>query len=150
MAKIKGLNKVLKKLRKFGDEAEIVIGQVTEATAKEFVQDARNFAPVDLGKLKQNIKDHKVNDLNYKVSVDGVAQKYAPYVEFGTGAKVNLQYLREAGLPESYAMKFKGNDIKKVNISPQPYFFPAYILAKREYVLDLKQELKILQKKYNG
>lgn len=149
MAKIKGLNKVLKKFKKFGDEAKTVISQTIEGTAKDFVADAKTFAPVDLGKLQQNIKEHKQTDLKYKISVDGVAQKYAPYVEFGTGAKVNLQFLKEAGLPASYARKFKGKKEAKVSISPQPYFFPAFILAKREYVLDLKRELKILQKKYN-
>lgn len=173
MAKIKGLNKVLKKLSKFGDEAETMIEQTTLATAKEIVLDARNFAPKDKGKLAQSIDDEKVSKLVQKVVVNS---PYGAYVEFGTGKKVSIpndlkeqadkfrggrggsfedglqaikDWCRSKGIDEKAAYPIFISILNN-GIQPQPYLYPAWVLGKREYVLDLKEDLKYLTKKYNG
>jgi phage gpG-like protein len=48
---------------------------------------------------------------------------YAPYVEFGTGRKVDLSHLTKLGFPASYAAQFKGKGIKEVNLPARPFFF---------------------------
>jgi len=58
----------------------------------------------DTGNLSQNIK-LEANGKTISVYTD---VKYAPYVEFGTGNKVDLSDMRELGIPESYAAQFKG------------------------------------------
>jgi hypothetical protein len=58
---------------------------------------------------------------NDKLSADvGFNLHYAPYIEFGTGVKVSVP----AGF-EDYAIQFKGDDLRQVNITPMPYFHPA-------------------------
>jgi len=58
----------------------------------------------DTGKLSQSI-NYEANGKTISVYVNA---NYAPYVEFGTGNKVDLSDMRELGIPESYAMQFKG------------------------------------------
>lgn len=48
----------------------------------------------------------------------GNSKLYAPYVEFGTGATVDVP----KGL-EGYAMQFKGRGIRKVNLPARPFLF---------------------------
>jgi phage gpG-like protein len=59
-------------------------------------------------------------DVNSKGATILVPVSYAPYVEFGTGTKVNVP----KGL-EDYASQFKGKGIKQVNLSARPFLFPA-------------------------
>lgn len=61
--------------------------------------------------------------------------KYAPYVEFGTGRMVDLQHLKKLGIPESYAMQFKGRGIREVNLPARPFFFTT-----------IRRQLKVLLK----
>jgi HK97 gp10 family phage protein len=51
----------------------------------------------------------------------GTAKHYAPYVEFGTGALVEVP----EGL-EDFAMQFKGAGIKEVNLPARPFLMPAF------------------------
>jgi hypothetical protein len=80
-----------------------------------------------------------LSNLPFKDSVGGIAQSgyilygadglsadvgfnkhYSPYIEFGTGTNVDVP----AGF-EDYAMQFKGDGVRQVNIKPMPYFHPA-------------------------
>jgi len=76
---------------------------------------ATRKAPVDTGKLRQGFFIDTSKKLNKSV---GNSKEYAAYVEFGTGALVNVP----KGL-EGYAMKFKGKGIKKVNLPARPFLF---------------------------
>lgn len=150
MSKIKNLNKVIANIKKFGKDAEQMTDLIINAGVNDIVLDARNRAPKDLGKLQQNITSAKIKDNLYSIYVGGVAQKYAPYVEFGTGNRVSLSYLKDVGLPNSYAAKFKGKGVKKVNLTARPYFFPAILKGNKEIYKDLESELKHLTNKANG
>jgi len=143
---VKGINKVLKQLKKFVVEAEKMVEETTASNAKEIARDAKVLAPIDLGKLRQSIFTKKNTNNNYSIVASA---RYAPYIEFGTGAKVNLKYLVDAGIPESYALQFKGKGIKQVNIQPRPYLYPAFIKGRKQYLKDLKGDLEHLTKKYN-
>ncbi len=67
------------------------------------------------------------------VQMVGSNKEYAPYVEFGTGALVDVP----EGL-ESYAIQFKGAGIKQVNLPARPALYPT---ARVEFV-KLVEKLK--------
>ena len=171
MAKIKGLNKVLKKLSKFGDEAEKIIAETTQANAKELVANARSLAPKDKGKLAQSIIDEKVTNFTYNIVV---GSEYGAYIEFGTGKKVSVpndlkdqadkfkggrggtfeeglqaikDWCRGKGIEEKFAYPIFISILNE-GITPQPYLYPAWVKVKVQYVKDLKGDLKYLTKKY--
>lgn len=106
-----------------------------EATVEDIAEDARVRVPVDMGLLKGSIESQS-NELKGTV---GASKHYAPYVEFGTGGKVDVP----AGL-EKFAMDFIGNDIKQIDLKPRPFLFPAFFsnVAKLTERLNTKLETK--------
>ena len=71
-----------------------------------------------------------------------VGRNYAAYQEFGTGRyalKNYSQYNRALQGLEDYANEFRGKGLRKVNIYPHPYLFPAYSLGVRNMMLKLKR-----------
>lgn len=138
---IKGLTKVLRELEKFGEEADKEVDIATFATAKDIELDAKSLAPVDKGFLRQQIATEKVEDKNYKVQANA---PYSAFMEFGTGGLVEVP-----NEMKDIATQFKGKGIKKINISPQPFLYPAYLKNKETYVKDLDKALNRLVKKYS-
>ena len=141
---IKGLDKLLKDLVKLGDEGVKAIADVTEANARDIEVTAKQLAPKgDTGKLQQSIKALEVDKLNWKVLANSTGLvPYAAYMEFGTGGLVEVP----SELSEM-AIKFKGKGIKKVDLRPQPYLYPALVKGRKQYVEDLQNELEVLTKK---
>lgn len=135
---VKGLKDTLAKFKKLGDKAVTVVEQVTGQTANEMTAVAKRSAPVDLGKLRQNIANTQETKLSYKIEAFEV---YAPYVEFGTGGLVDVQ----PGW-EDMAIQFKGKGIKQVNLPARPFMFPAYLHGKKIYKQDLEDSLNALIK----
>lgn len=89
---------------------------------------------VDKGFLKGSIYK-ETKDLN---GVVGARQKYAPYVEFGTGGMVDVPQ----GL-EDYSNQFKGKGIKQVNLPARPFLFNSAfeeVTAMKERVLKETKE----------
>jgi phage gpG-like protein len=73
--------------------------------------------PVNLGKLKQSIKaEYKNNGLQGIISP---TEKYAPYVEFGTG-----QFVKVPKGFEKMAMSFYVNG--KGRLKPRPFLIPSW------------------------
>jgi len=138
VAKIKGLDKVLKELKSYGEKAEKEIENVTEFVAGDIVDNAKMLAPVDNGKLRQGIGKQKENPLNYKIFA---REKYSAYMEFGTGGLVNVpNELKEL------AILFKGKGVKQINIKPQPFLYPSLVNGRKLYLDELKESLKQLSK----
>lgn len=112
---IKGIKAVEDALKR--KEKAVTTGLDLEMNA--YVTDIEGMAtrksPTDTGKLKQGFFIDVSKKLNKSV---GNSKEYAPYVEFGTGALVNVP----KGL-EEYAMRFKGKGIKKVNLPARPFLF---------------------------
>ena len=140
---IKGLDKLLKDLQALGPDGVSVIEETTELIARDIEVDAKQLAPKDTGKLAQGIKALKVDKLNWKVyaNATGLAP-YSAYMEFGTGGLVDVP----AELAEM-AIKFKGKGIKKIDLRPQPFLYPAFVKGRKNYVKELETELKALTKK---
>ncbi len=137
----KNLNKVLKSLRKFGEEAERLIEDTTIANASEIEADAKRLAPVDKGFLRNQIFTREVDKLNYEI-VAGAP--YSAYMEFGTGGLVSVpDELKEI------AIQYKGKGVRQINLAPQPFLYPAWIKGRKQYVDDLTDYLNDLTKKYN-
>ena len=136
---IKGIDKTIKELRKYGKEVEKLIDDKTAEIALQIELDAKNIAPKDQGKLAQSIHVVKVKDSSYKIVA---SVKYAPYVEFGTGGLVNIP--KDWG---NYPMQFKGKGIRQVNIRPQPYMYPSWMKGKKDYLDKLKKLLSTYKKK---
>lgn len=140
MAKIKGLDKVLKDLRKYGDKADKEVSNIIEAVASEIKDDAKEIARAkkvfDTGKLVQGINTEKVDKYHQKIYA---REKYSAYMEFGTGGKVNVpNELKDV------AIQFKGKGVKQINIQPRPFLYPALLNGRVLLLDELKQVLKEL------
>jgi len=137
---IKGIKETLKKFEKFGEEGVKEVQEVTRFVADDIVADAKRLSPVDTGRLRQSISRQEVNKLTQRIVS---SEKYAPYMEFGTGRLTSIPTeLKEL------ASLFKGKGVKEINIPAQPFMYPAFILGRQEYLEELKDSLKYLTGKF--
>lgn len=140
---VKGLDKLVKDLKSLGKEGVQAIADVTEANARDIETTAKQLSPVDTGKLRQSIKSLEVDKLNWKITANATGTApYAAYMEFGTGGLVEVP----AELTE-VAIQFKGAGVKKIDLRPQPYMYPALVKGRVQYLQDLENELETLTKK---
>lgn len=116
--KLKGNKALLKGISKISKKVKENVSDEIEASIYKIHADASMSVPVDTGVLKNSITP-QYDAFNLRGIVE-VNAKYSPYVEFGTGGKVNIP----KGL-EEYARIFKGKGIKQVNLPPRPFLFPA-------------------------
>lgn len=133
MANIKNINSVISELRKYSKEAEQLIEGITEQSARKIEKDAKQYAPANFGKLGQSINAFKESSSNW-VIVAGAP--YAAYVEFGTGGLVNVPTELK-----DIAITWKGKGIRKINLRPRPYMYPALLKGRKEYLETLKKAL---------
>ncbi len=115
MARLKKAMNQLKKVDKGGLSSEL------GAWASHTARDASARAPKKTSKLSQSYFYERSGNTAL------VANKklYAPFVEFGTGAFVDTSELSKLGIPESYAMQFKGQGKKQINLPARPHLFPS-------------------------
>lgn len=111
-------------IRKFVKEQVEIVGRKGELEAKQ-------KAPIDLGKLRQGIFYESTNN-GYGARLTANVN-YAAYVEFGTGGKIQVPF----GF-DRMAKEFKGGNVKVINMKAQPYLIPS---AKNAFV-DLQRRLK--------
>jgi len=100
---ITGLDKAMAKFDKYKKTVQTEVKDEVAVSALKIQSDAKKLAPVNLGMLRNSIylKSESPSQGKFMFTV-GVAKKYAPYVEFGTGGKVSIP----KGY-ESYASQFK-------------------------------------------
>lgn len=128
-------NVLIKHIKEVTEKKMRKIRSATNANAQELANKAKANAPVDLGKLKQGIIVREDTLQQYGVHFRIVAtESYSPYVEFGTGDKVEVP----SGL-EDWAMQFYVNG--KGTTPAQPFLYPAFQAQKRQYIADLKKIL---------
>jgi len=123
----------MKRLKRFSEkEFSREIGTVCFATARK----ARRKISGHIA-LRQSIY---VKKISHKAVQVGAISRIAPYIEFGTGPFVNVEYLLKLGFPRSYAMQFKG----KVdgNTIAEPFFFISFDAALAEGVKRINKKLK--------
>ncbi len=133
METIKGLEKLLKDLDKFPKEIEAKLEGVLEDNARQVERSAKRNAPVDTGKLRQSIIAAKNGELSWRIYVSA---KYGAYMEFGTGGLVKVP-------PElqDLAIQFKGKGVKRIDLRPRPYLYPAFDLQRGQLLKDIEQLL---------
>ena len=141
---VKNLDKVIRQMQSFGRNTEKAIAQITEDNAQEIVlsakNNARNLGILDNGTLINGIARGKKGKLNQVIFAK---EKYSAYMEFGTGGLVNVpSELKEV------ASQFKGKGIKKINIQPRPFLYPAFVKGRLEYLKELKDNLNVLVKRH--
>lgn len=99
---ISGLDKVFANLNKLSDEIKTQVALEMNASALNIQSNAKKNAPVNMGTLRNSIiltEEIGTGKLVYTV---GSKLSYAPYIEFGTGGKVDTQGY------DSFAAQFKG------------------------------------------
>jgi len=135
---LKGFDKVVANLKKYGKEAEKDIEAATETAARNIELYAKTNVAANFGKLGGSILAKEITPTSWIVRADsdGLAP-YAAYVEFGTGGLVQVpNELKEQ------AWLFKGKGIKEVNLRARPYLYPALLRGRKEYLKALKDLLK--------
>ena len=167
--KVKGLDKLIKDLHKLGAVGINAIAETTLDAAKDIAGDAKLRAPKNNSTLSQSISFNPIDKFHYRIFAD---QKYAAFMEFGTGGKVNVppemqqvasQFHKkypgtyEAGLQSfrDWARKhgIKDEDVEfvfwsilKNGLEPRPFLYPAFVKGRNQYYNDLKDELDRLTK----
>ena len=138
MIEIKGLSKLIGKLHNMSKETRYRVSGTVEATAQDIEFNAKSFAPVDTGKLRQGINAEQTGELSWRVVA---REPYSAYMEFGTGGLVNVP-------PElaDIAIQYKGKGVRQINIAPRPFLYPALIKGRTQFIKDLEQDLKDLTK----
>lgn len=143
---IKGVNTVKHDLDKFYGEVEKRMIQLTDETSRGVEADAKRLAPVDHGKLRQNIAWQQPISRTPGIIQHIVTafMPYSAYQEFGTGGLVDVP----PGW-EKIAIVFKGKGKRQINMKPQPFMYPAYAKAKITLYKDAKFVIKYLTDKFS-
>lgn len=168
-ASIKGVDQVIRELRKYGKDIEKEIDATTSEVAFIIERDAKDLAPVNFGDLAQSIRKEKIKESNYKITVN---EFYGGYMEFGTGTKVKIPeefkdmaasfkgkkgnyedglksiklWCRHKGIDEKFAWVIFAK-ILGAGINPKPFLYPAWIKGKKTYLDNLKKLLSKYNKK---
>ena len=129
---LQGVDKLLKGIRKQPEAVKERVAFELEEFVKEVNGEQVMKTPVDTGPLRAG-NDFRGSELQWELFN---TKDYAPYVEFGTGGLVNVP----AGL-EDYAIQFKGQDIKEVNLPARPFFFEPFLRKRKELVQNIKKAL---------
>jgi hypothetical protein len=141
--KVVGINILLQDLDRYSQKVQEDIVNEIKNWSDRTEADAKRDVPVDTGDLKNSIRTASENNgLTWIVKAGGInGVNYAPFIEFGTGARVDRAFLQQYGLVE-YASKFKGK---------QPPFYPLpsrsylYRNARLEFEKTLANIKKLLQ-----
>ena len=141
---IKGVKGVQKGLEDFMDNLEKEAKQVLAVGAKDTEGFAKRFAPLDFGKLKQQIIAQQADEEGLLWQVEAGAP-YSAYLEFGTRGFVDI--------PEGWediAIYWKADPlIKMTNIHPQPFMYPALLKARKVIPKDMENLVEDLVKDFN-
>jgi HK97 gp10 family phage protein len=143
---VKNIKNVEAALKKYGDVAVKEFGRITKDTAQEILGTAKILAPKDEGAragIVAGLKsEQQESPLHYKVTAYAT---HSAYQEFGTGGLVNIN----EGWGEM-ARQFIGKGIRQVNLSPQPFMYPAFVKGRKIFNDDLKDSIKHLNNKFNN
>lgn len=132
------LNKLKNKLDKMRAFESKTLSNELGKTGMEIVRLAKREVRYDNGDLRNSISAQRSGK---SINVVAAAH-YAPYVEFGTGGRVNLTDMTELGIPPSYAAQFKGKGIREVNLPARPFFFSSARIGFKNLLNRLNGEIK--------
>lgn len=136
---VKGLDKVIARLKALGVQGEQMVKDEVEGAGRDIETKAKQLAPVDLGALRQSI--NYSSEANGYKAVISANVSYAAYQEFGTGGLVNVP-------PEmkEIAEYYKGKGVRQINLRPQPFLYPAFVEGRKKFIEQLKKGLIKLTK----
>jgi HK97 gp10 family phage protein len=138
--KVLGLNALLRNVKKRETNTEAKIKRANKITSMNIVRNAKRNAPTNKrigagGRLRSAIVgDHSGKEANVEVKV-----KYAPYVEFGTGAFARDYLSSKDKDLRDYAMEFYVNG--QGRMPSQPFLFPAAEEEKPKHIKRMKEAL---------
>lgn len=141
----KGIEGLITSVRKYPErvtkDIQLEIRDWAERTEQKAIQDA----PFQTGALKSSIRAVLgANKLTWIVKAGGInGVNYAPYVEFGTGTKVDKTFLQQYGLVQ-YASQFKANPkVREVNLPANTFL---YRNARTEFEKSVKEIQEIIDR----
>jgi len=136
---LQGYDKLVNELSKKSSELAVRVDAEIQDSVEAIRGKAVRRAVANFGGgsgLRSGIGVEKTGKLSWTVYS---SKDYSAYVEFGTGAKVQIP----VGL-ERYAEQFKGNNIKQVNLPARPFFFNSYEEERKKLIETLKKVLGTL------
>ena len=141
--RLQGINILVQALDDYSKEVKNLVYDETREWAQRTENAAQRDVPVKTGDLKSTIRTESENNgLTWIVKAGGINNvDYAPYIEFGTGARVNQSFLEEYGL-SAYAMQFTGEQEPFVALPERSYLFRN---ARTEFEKTLENIKKILE-----
>lgn len=141
--RLQGINILVQALDDYSKDVKDLVYNETREWAQRTENAAKRDVPVKTGDLQSTIRtDSENNGLTWIVKAGGLkGVDYAPYIEFGTGARVNQSFLEEYGL-SAYAMQFTGEQEPFVALPERSYLFRN---ARTEFEKTLENIRKILE-----
>ncbi len=141
--KITNINILLQDLDRYSQKAQSGIVNEIKNWADRTEADAQRDVPVDTGALKSSIRTSQSNNgLTWSVLAGGINNvNYAPFIEFGTGARVDKSFLQQYGLTQ-YASQFRGKQSPIFALPSRSYL---YKNARLEFEKTLQNIQKLLQ-----
>ena len=131
--KIEGLNEFRNSLKRYAEKFPKETADAIKEEGFNLQAMAKSDAPVDIGKLSQNIDIDNSEEFTSKVTAN---TPYAPYVEFGTGGEVQV--------PDGWdeiAAQFKGKGIRTINMKPQPYLIPNFVKVRKRLTETIRKKI---------
>lgn len=130
---IKGLKQLQGKINSLHNNLIEEISGEIENSCGNIVTRAKQDARKDSGTMAR-LTDFTGAKLSYVIFSKA---KYSPYQEFGTGR--NVQVPSEV---TGYALQFKGNGKRLVNIAPKPFLFNNFFLERPRLIANLQAVIK--------
>lgn len=117
-----------KYLKVLENDLSMLVKAEVEDSLLKIEAEASQKVPVDLGILKNSIQTNPIK-VQSGVITGGVSvgAQYAPFVEFGTGTRVDVPSELNA-----YAKQYQGRGVKQVNIPARPFFYPAVFKQRKD------------------
>lgn len=139
----KGIEGLISDIRKYPERVANDIQDEIQDWAKRTTEAAKRDVPKDTRALENSIRYVLGKDkLTWIVKAGGInGVNYAPYVEFGTGALVDKNFLQEFGLVQ-YAQQFKGKGIREVNLPARSYLYRNARTEFEKTVQNIKQIIR--------
>jgi hypothetical protein len=114
------------------------IDQAMQESVVKINLNQKVLAPKDTTTMATSLIWKKESICDYVIKSEGAGSSYAPYQEFGTGGYV---FMGEGWVDEelaSFASQFKGRGIRKVNLRPQPFFYPPFFEEAPKLIAKIK------------
>lgn len=136
---VKGAAEVARALTEIDKATNGLIDEITFVNAQELATNAKRYAPIKTGKLRQSIQVTRLGPRRYSV---GTNVRYAAYQEFGTGRYASQTVPQLPRSWQNLARKYKGRGIRQVNVPPNLYLYYAFVTQATIFIDDLEDAIR--------